>query len=85
MMNPLMKCGHAANATSRGKPVCVICYGIDEGAAVIDESPPDLAGRKAKCTYCKREKDSSLELPFFEYGEGKWKHDWYYCGCRGWD
>ena len=85
-MTKLMKCGHSANATDQdGNPVCVICIGIVEGADVVDEEPPDLTGRKARCVYCQREKDSDLSLPYFEYGEGKWKHDWYYCGCRGWD
>lgn len=52
MNTPMMKCGHAANAVdSEGKPVCVICHGIVDGATEIDESPPGLEGRKARCVY----------------------------------
>jgi len=93
MTKPLMKCGHSANATNQdGNPVCAICIGIDAGGTVVDEAPPDLTGRIARCVYCKQEKPSSFDLPFFEYGGDKWKDldtgspaDWYYCGCRGWD
>lgn len=48
---PMMKCGCAASATMNGKPVCFPCYGIREGADVVDDSPPDLAGRTARCDY----------------------------------
>jgi len=51
-MTVMMKCGHAANAVmDDGKPVCAICYGLDPGAVIIDENPPDLTGRMARCTY----------------------------------
>ena len=55
MDKPMMKCGHAANATCRGKagvkydppiPSCAICFCIE-----IDEAPPSLNGRQAKCDY----------------------------------
>jgi hypothetical protein len=82
MSQPLMMCGHAANATHNGDPACVICVGIDPGALVIDASPPDLTGRLAKCSYCGSERPSSTDLPFFEHRESG---DYYYCGCRGWD
>jgi hypothetical protein len=85
MKPPLMKCGHAANATDEeGRQVCVICIGINPGADEIDENPPILEGRMAKCTYCKSTMPSSTELPFFTYLGDKEKDD-YYCGCRGWD
>lgn len=65
---PMMKCGHEANATYNGKPCCVICAGILPHAYVIDESPPDLSGRTAKCAYCGKEQPSNPErLAFFEY------------------
>lgn len=52
MNNPLMKCGHTANGIDKdGKPVCVICFGIRPGAIEIDETPPDLTNRRARCTY----------------------------------
>ena len=83
---PLMKCGHAANATnSRGEPSCVICIGIDPGAEQIDPNPPSMEGRKARCTYCKREtKSDTTKLAFFEH-HPKAEFDGYYCGCLGWD
>lgn len=97
---PLMKCGHVALgvAQSTGKPVCPICIGITPDAEEIDNSPPSLEGRKAICGYCKREADSSYDLPFFEIGHyethpensARIVHvntspDRYYCGCRGWN
>jgi hypothetical protein len=84
-VKPMMKCGHAANATdSKGNPVCVICIGIDPGAEIVDESPPNLEGRTARCVYCSCEEPSSPNLPFFEYNP-KGEKDTFYCGCRGWD
>jgi hypothetical protein len=83
----MMKCGHAANAkdTNTGAPVCVICVGIYPGATEVDDSPPDLTGRMAKCTYCKTTQPSDPEKrPFFEY-RPNCEFDNYYCGCRGWE
>ncbi len=52
MAHPMMKCGHAANATSNGKPACVICAGISGGAnMIVNDNPPNLSGRKARCSY----------------------------------
>lgn len=80
----MMKCGHAANATDeQGNPICLICYGWKPGAAEVDENPPSLEGREAKCVYCGRVVTSSENLPFFKRCDGK--YDEYYCGCRGWD
>ena len=52
MNHPMMKCGHAANATSDGKPSCVICHGIEGGLnMIVDDAPPDLSARRARCGY----------------------------------
>lgn len=86
---PLMRCGHVAQATraSDQAPVCVICYGINDGADKVQISLPNLEGRKAKCAYlqpCKSEENSSFTLAFFEYKPNQ-EYDLYYCGCHGWD
>lgn len=87
----MMQCGHAANATDQnGKPCCVICAGIQEPQAHAIAPPMDFRGRKAQCSYCHREAESSADLAFFEIGYWKdgnhlYHHDSYYCGCRGWD
>ncbi len=49
---PMMKCGHAANATrsSDQAPVCVICLGKPE-AVEVDTDAPDLSERQAVCSY----------------------------------
>lgn len=85
-MPVMMRCGHAANATNDGFRVCVICYGIKPGADEIDNTPPDLTGRMAKCD-CGRTVPSSIDLPFFQYGSwsGKAPYDRFYCGHAGWD
>jgi hypothetical protein len=50
--HPLMKCGHAAQGhDGEGNPVCVICWGITAGADVVDDAPPNLTGRIARCAY----------------------------------
>lgn len=50
---PIMKCGHAANATHDGEPVCVICLGTGVGNAAreINTQAPSLEGRTARCSY----------------------------------
>ena len=93
-MGTLMKCGHSTKAVRMGTdiPVCAICLGITPDAEVVEDSPPDLSGRRAKCTYrtrrdgtlCTSEQDSSSELAFFEHRPDK-PNDAYYCGCWGWD
>ena len=84
-MRELMECGHVANATDgNGNPVCAICIGIHPGATKVKKEKPSLEGRKARCRYCGRERDSNYDLPFFEYEEKK-DNDSYYCGCLGWD
>jgi hypothetical protein len=95
-MKPMMKCGHAATGKDGdGRPSCVSCAGLDPGAHVVDESPPSLDGRTARCVYCRHEAPSSTGLAFFEYlgpGSNHYRakgnpkpNDAYYCGCRGWD
>ena len=83
---PMMKCGHAANAVNgAGKPVCVICIGIKDGADEIENNPPTFAGRRAHCAYGNHAiVDSSPNLAFFEYKPDR-EMDEYYCGCHGWD
>jgi hypothetical protein len=82
-MKPMMKCGHAANATTKGKPCCAICTGIRSGWNEIDEHAPSLDGRMAKCT-CGKTVPSSMSLAFFENCPDK-PNDRFYCGCYGWD
>jgi hypothetical protein len=65
-----MQCGHRAQGVYADKPVCVTCFGLDARATLVDENPPDLTGREAKCS-CGKRVPSSIDLPFFEYrGEG---------------
>jgi len=103
---PMMKCGHAANGTKTSFnasndgpafpsiPCCVICAPSKE-AYEIDENPPDLRNRKARCD-CGKEVPSSFHLPFFEFrGPGSrfardldpdgLPYDDYYCGHAGFD
>lgn len=51
---PMMKCGHAANATnSAGGQTCVICVGLTNDAVSEDDMfcQEDLVGRLARCSY----------------------------------
>jgi hypothetical protein len=85
MNNPMMKCGHVAQGEDEnGKPVCVVCIGIVEGAREVAEEQPHLKSRKAECSQCSRTVESSLNLPFFEHNPNH-KVDRYYCGCWGWN
>lgn len=87
--NPMMACGHAANAkcTASGGvkfdppvPSCAIC-----GCIEVAETTPDLTGRVARCADCRKERPSdSDKLAFFEYVPDR-EYDRYYCGCGGWD
>lgn len=82
----LMKCGHVSNATSNGKPCCVICA-PDAKAFEIEKEcngTDGLDGRMAKCDYCGNKIPSEWGLPFFEH-RPKYETDSYYCGCGGWD
>lgn len=82
-MRPLMKCGHSQNGTTGEKPACALC-----GCTEVADVQPDLAGRKARCSYfglkCKGERESSNDLPFFKHRPDK-PYDEYYCGCYGWN
>lgn len=99
-MNEMMACGHAANAVSNGKPVCVICSGLSNAAETVVETP-NLEGRMAVCSYARNGKPhtggsrqrfvgapapvpSSTNLPFFKRVPDG-EFDEYYCGCWGWD
>lgn len=99
----MMKCGHAANAINAktGKPSCVICVGIHPGAETIDDAPPSLIGRKARCSYYNsmggrnnegpcRGKTCKCEKdssPNLAFFEylPNKEFDMFYCGCFGWD
>lgn len=57
-MKPMMKCGHAANATTTRDgetiPCCVICVmvpGLGDDGITVDDDPPDLSERRARCAY----------------------------------
>lgn len=77
-----MKCDHASNSTSDGKPWCIICNcGIVEKEMRENEG---LENRFAKCSYCGSKTPSNWFLPFFEYRRDR-ETDSYYCGCGGWD
>ena len=79
----LMKCGHKPNATSNGKPCCVICAGIKSGHDEFGEII-DLANRECKCPMCKKIVPSDKHIAFFEFKPTE-KYDEHYDGCRGWD
>jgi len=80
----MMKCGCAAQGTlsREGQPAVVGC-GV-HGCTDVEDSPPDLAGRTALCSYGGNEVPSRPDLAFFEHRPND-KHDRYYCGCYGWD
>ena len=80
----LMKCGHSVTVEIGFDPLCPICYGIKPGAVEMDPIQPELIDRRARCSYCKGECDSSLDLPFFEH-RPSYPFDDYYCGCKGWN
>ena len=82
MMSTMMACGHTANATRAGRPVCVICWGIHDGAGEIAETA-DLVGRVAMCVQCGKTNPSSTELAFFK-SQPDAVYDSYYSGCDGW-
>ncbi len=82
--NPMMACGHAANAvTAEGAPCCAICAGTHPEALLIAPAP-SLAGREAECTYCGRRAPSATGLAFFGH-RPKGAVDSFYCGCHGWN
>ena len=80
--NILMACGHMSQGiTADGKYICIVC-GCEEPWKYLEKHY--LESRKARCIYCGKEKDSSEDLPFFEYKKDC-EYDRYYCGCEGWD
>lgn len=101
MPPPMMKCGHAANATCDGGPSCAICDCVE-----VDAAPPDLTGRTARCHHhgkrapghgksesnygTKPNQTCEAERPSapglpFFSHEPGQPHDRFYCGCWGWD
>lgn len=69
MEHPMMKCGHAANSVSNGKPACVICAGTTAAYEVAEE--PDFSNRKAKCFCGKILPSNPQRMAFFQWrGEG---------------
>lgn len=82
MNEPMMKCGHRANATSEDKPCCVICA-PSEGYNIIVEEP-DLSKRQCRCSMCKKVVPSTKAVAFFEHKPDK-EYDAHYDGCMGWD
>lgn len=87
-MKYLMKCGHVANAIDAdGKPICAICAPDEKGMTIeriVEGETGGLEGRKARCPWCGKLKESKWTLPFFEYLPQK-ENDSFYCGCGGWD
>jgi len=80
---PMMKCGHRANATNNGKPCCVICAGFnDKWKEIVEE--PDLTNRKCRCEYCKKIVPSLNAVAFYEHRPNE-EYDTHYDGCFGWD
>lgn len=66
MKNIFLSCGCVSNSTNMktGQPSCVTHFDIPGGVHPI--IPPNLEGRKARCT-CGRTEDSSLDLAFFKF------------------
>lgn len=81
---PMLACGHTALAKDgNGAWVCPICVGIHPGARDI-VATPSVEGRTASCAQCGKKRPSETDLPFFQHRPSE-KHDFYYCGCHGWD
>lgn len=79
----VMKCGHAAPGTDgAGRTCCCICLD-DPRACEVDPNPPDVTGRVAQCSDCKKSAPSSWSLPLFERRDAG--PDRFNCGCRGWE
>ena len=81
MSNVMMKCNHASNGQEIDnfgniKPACCICHLSDINTEFNEDV---LKGRSAYCQ-CGREKNSELQLGFFEYRPDK-DYDIFYCGC----
>lgn len=79
-MSELMKCGHTANGTYDGRPVCVICAGINPGAHVVVSAKPSLEGRTATCGD-HGATPSRWDLAFFEYMGAGSRYATDVCAC----
>lgn len=88
MTNPMMTCGHTAQGklTMRAGvaldppiPYCGVCE-----CETVDEAPPSLEGRTARCGYyshCRHEEPSAYTLAFFEYNGAGSRAATEYCRC----
>lgn len=92
MAKYIMKCGHPnsdiiAMPDDTEKPLCKLC-GCMDIAKEITEPTEGLEGRTAICSQHKEGESkpvpSRWDLPFFQYNPN-YKHDFYYCGCWGWN
>ena len=70
-MKPMMKCGHAANAVDKdGNPCCAICAGFTPNAFIVDDSAPDLTGRRiTTCHKLPKALSNTGSTTLSEYGE----------------
>lgn len=84
---PMMACGCRASGTCTSLhgvkydppvPVCVVHSCIEVG------EEPNLEGRVAKCSSCRRTQPSTEPAAFFTHYPNH-DTDSFYCGCRGWD
>jgi hypothetical protein len=98
---PMMKCGHAANAISNGKPCCIICFMTIGDDSMTPMDTPDLTNRRARCSYyntqpnhkhegrCDRNichcEEPSSSNLAFFEYRPNEEYDRFYCGCFGWD
>lgn len=74
---PLMKCGHTSQAIDKdGNPSCVICW-PDANASIVEDAPPDLSNRKARCSYFGQAKSRGGDC---DYPRGR-NSDSRYCNC----
>jgi hypothetical protein len=72
-LQPIMTCGHAANATVDGVPCCAICFSVDPvGATTPGNTEIVVGNRTARCTCGVTRPSSEREkLAYFQYrGEG---------------
>ena len=79
----MLKCGCRAVGSVQAADGTRAPYCVTHGCSEIAPDP-DLTGRQARCPYCKKVRDSSVDLPFFSMRDDQ-PFDSFYCGCRGWD
>lgn len=93
---PLMECGCAAQGVDgAGNPVCLVHFGLNPGATMVDTDPPDFSGRRMVCSYrhgrdgkvCDGRANpppSNPSAAFFKSRPDE-EFDSFYDGCWGWD